>query len=261
MLTAVHLFIPPLDRRENSLRRALQEGFSVRHRSALKKLAVATLVGLSLVVSVPLAAQAATDIGTPTGATENGLSPMGPQESWATPTYAQEIVAPVDNTLTSFGFRISGSDSVVFRGIVYAWDGSTVVGAPLWTGSPRSIAGTGGFEDVTFVTGGVELVAGERYVIGATALLDSSTGYTQWAMVGDSYPGGSVVWSNNGDITARWDGRAGADFAFHASFAGIPTVAAVSPSLALTTGGQSIVITGVNFTGATAVTLGGTPAA
>jgi hypothetical protein len=125
----------------------------------------------------------------------------------AFPTYGQVITAPADDTqLDSFTFFMS-TNTVVMRGEVYAWDGEKATGPNLYESEPRTISNTSGFEEVTFDTGGVQLVPGQQYVLFATMSKDyessaNSSATATWLGVhsgsGDTYPGGSYVRMSNG---------------------------------------------------------------
>ena len=150
--------------------------------------------------------------------------------SGATPTYGQVITAPANNDtkLNSFTFFMNISGTVVVRGEVYAWDGQKATGPNLFESAPQTVSDTGGFKEVTFDTGGVQLVRGQQYVLFATISKDyaSSSGTGNWQAVeaGDAYPGGDFVYMNNLSsfdqlLTEPWEVWApGFDLAFKAVF-------------------------------------------
>ena len=141
-----------------------------------------------------------------------------------------------DTQLDSFTFFISMSGTVVVRGELYAWDGQKATGPNLFESAPRTISNTSGFEEVTFDTGGVQLVAGQQYVLFATISKDyaASDGSGAWEAVfsGDPYPGGNFVYMNNGSsfdqlFTEAWGQIPEIDSAFKAVFS---TSASDSPT-------------------------------
>ncbi len=107
----------------------------MRRRPSLYKTIIAAVAGLTLAISAPLAAQAADgDRHHRRELPQFDRAHFG--SALETPTYAQEIyhVRPTI-PLTSFTIQMKGSTDVVFRGIVYAWNGSAaVVGDALWFG-------------------------------------------------------------------------------------------------------------------------------
>jgi hypothetical protein len=189
-------------------------------RAAL--LTVTMLLGLLLAAGAALA-----DTVIDTTPQANGQDVTQPFGSPNTATYGQLITAPFDDTqLDSFTFFISMSGTVVVRGEVYAWDGQKATGPNLYESAPRTISNTSGFQEVTFDTGGVQLVPGQRYVLFATITKDyaSSNGSGTWeAVFSDPYPGGNFVYMNNGSsfdqlFTEAWGQFPTFDSAFRAVF-------------------------------------------
>jgi hypothetical protein len=155
-----------------------------------------------------------------------------------TATYGQLITAPADDTqLDSFTFFMNITGTVVVRGEVYAWDGEKATGPNLYESAPRTVSNTSGYEEVTFDTGGVQLVPGQQYVLFATISKDyeSSDSSGDWQAVwsGNPYPGGHFVYMNNGAdfdqlFTNPWDQSfSNLDLAFKAVFS---TSASDSPT-------------------------------
>jgi hypothetical protein len=142
-------------------------------------------------------------------------------------TWGQLITAPADDTqLESFTFFIS-TNPIVMRGEVYAWDGEKATGPNLYESAPRTVTSTSGFEEVTFDTGGVQLVPGQQYVLFATVSKDyeSSAATASWLGVFPGvYPGGYFVEMDNGSsfdqlFTNAWSLRLHDwDLAFKAVF-------------------------------------------
>lgn len=121
-------------------------------------------------------------------------------------TFGQVITVPADGTqLDSFTFFMS-TNTAVMRGEVYAWDGEKATGPNLYESALRTVSNTSGFEEVTFHTGGVQLVPGQQYVLFTTVSKDYESipndASASWLGVhsgsGDTYPGGSHVRMDNG---------------------------------------------------------------
>lgn len=150
-----------------------------------------------------------------------------------TATYGQTFtVAGPDTVLDQFSFWYDdslNSDTVDFAAYLYAWDGSKATGSALYTSSSVSTTnngGLGGVERFDFVTGGIQLVAGQQYVAFTSASLFFD-GLQGTAVAGgngsDGYAGGSFVYMNNGSDTSQWttfgwSTGGGIDTAFEAVF-------------------------------------------
>jgi hypothetical protein len=174
----------------------------------------------------------------------------------ATPTYGQLVTAPADSVLTSFRFQMRVPTAVVFRGFVFAWDGSKATGPALYESAPTHTTNAAAFQPITFTPAAVPLIAGQQYVLFVSTSEDNwggsggNTGQLGWIQ-GNVYGGGNAVVFNNGADPSMWtstawdgngDGFLDFDFAFTAAFGG--------PAGA-TTGAASRV-------GQTGATLGGT---
>ncbi len=176
----------------------------------------------------------------------------------ATPTYGQTIVSPTEQTLRSFTFLIQLPTAVIFRGEVYAWDGTKATGAALYQSGPRQTTDPAVFEAITFDTGGVALAAGASYVLLATTLRDTSpAGRGAFGARGDNpYTGGTYVYQNNPSVLTPWDGTNGGvfgpavDLAFVAVFDAKPTLtlaAAAPASIPAGSPDTVITLTGASF--------------
>jgi hypothetical protein len=158
-----------------------------------------------------------------------------------TQTYGQVITAPAGETsLTSFTFWIhDGGISIALLGEVYAWDAinSRATGAALFESGTVLTGGVNTFEPITFtIPGGAPVTAGQQYVIFASTSKSAQVGSgAQWGFLPNdtTYPGGTMVYQNNGTSFADWNTLswtfAGADLAFTAGFGGatvanIPTL-------------------------------------
>ena len=144
-----------------------------------------------------------------------------------TATYGQTITAPAGGAvLTDFTFYMKVPSTCVFRGEVYAWDGSKAVGSALWEGAPTT-TNDAAFNPVTFNPGGIVLSGGQQYVLFASVSKDPGSGSGFWGyMWSSTYSGGGFVFMNNGHdptqwTTTNWDqGYSFGDLAFKVSFLG-----------------------------------------
>ena len=116
--------------------------------------------------------QALTNLDTTPGNTTTSAFGQG-----QTPTFGQTITVPLaDTILNSFSFSMSSVPAtVVFRGEVYAWDGTKTTGPNLFESAAMMTAGAVP-QTITFATGGITLTAGAQYVLFATASLDPGSG-------------------------------------------------------------------------------------
>lgn len=118
--------------------------------------------------------------------------------------------------------------TLVFRGAIQAWEGSSATGPVLYLSDPRSTAGSGP-EVVTF-TADLELEPG-TYVIHATISHDydmkaeiQGPTTSAWRTTGeDSYPDGMTVYLNNGGdldafTTTSWEQWGAPDLSFALTF-------------------------------------------
>ncbi|MGA8486812.1 MAG: hypothetical protein WB684_07075, partial [Gaiella sp.] len=145
------------------------------------------------------------------------VAPFGPSPN--TGTYGQTVTG-TGEALTGFTVQINGPSSIAFQGGVGVWDGSKVTSV-LWSGPDQQTGGSGGFEPISFeLPDGVELAAGQAYVLYATTLNSSGSGSSSWGVVdGGTYAGGEFVFQNGGSLFAGWDGNwAFYDLAFQARF-------------------------------------------
>lgn len=138
--------------------------------------------------------------------------------------------------LSSFSFRIRDSvagQPVSFRAEVYAWSAATsrATGPALYESGTMTTAGSTVFQNVNVtIPGGVPVVAGSQYVLFCSSSKDVQTAAsTQWGYIsaGSTYPGGDMVYINNGTDVAQWTSGSwsvtSGDLAFTATF-GDPTV-------------------------------------
>jgi len=168
----------------------------------------------------------------------NGSAAISPFGYPDTATYGQTITVANDGQtqLDSFSFEMNLPNGVQFRGYVYAWDGSKATGTQLFQSGLTTAPGSG-FDKITFNTGGIQLVAGQQYVLFASISQDYALNVSQgsgvWGWYADSntYSGGSFVFVNNAGNTAAWtsgpwDNFVTGDLAFQANFSS-PSASAV----------------------------------
>jgi hypothetical protein len=148
-----------------------------------------------------------------------------------TATYGQTITVPAGvNQLDSFAIMMQYPPAGVFRGEVYAWDAvnNRATGAAVWESAPTSTASANAGL-VTFLTGGVPVVAGQQYVLFTSISKDYaanngvSTGGWGYNFVDLGVPGGFVYLNDTGDAgswtTTTWStDYAYGDANFSASF-------------------------------------------
>ncbi|MEO8653376.1 MAG: IPTL-CTERM sorting domain-containing protein [Ramlibacter sp.] len=136
----------------------------------------------------------------------SGISPFGNPN---TATYGQIVTVPAgESSLTGFSFQINdGGTAFPLRGEVYAWDSvnSRATGAALYESPVTSTAGVNGFRALSF-TPSIAVAAGQQYVIFATVSRDPAVGTSTWGLLANNtaYPGGQMVFLNNGANVALW---------------------------------------------------------
>lgn len=190
----------------------------------LAPLAAATAALALALAAGPVAAQQI-DTGLPSGASISGSSPL----------IAQSFTAPSGvSTLDSFSFWVAvtqGQPDYQYRTLLYAFDGTSPFGAPLFTSDIRSATGLA-LTRQDFATGGVPVAPSALYLaivqrvgpgelyLGLTSLLEDGFPST--------YAGGKLFLGTNfdGDPTTAtyvplFDG---ADLAFVADFSAAASV-------------------------------------
>ena len=144
----------------------------------LGTLAQATLLAIVLTAGLPAGAFAQTVSSNPTANTvtlsDNTL-------------IAGEVVTPVNERLTSYTFqlrRVTPTASVVPE--VYEWNGSAVVGGPIWSGSAIAVENTV-YEPFTF-SPGIAVDQTKQYLL---AVRQGNAGNTAYLLAGyvDNHPG------------------------------------------------------------------------
>lgn len=218
-----------------------------------RRTAVAAVLAIAggLLVTSPATAASEWDLDY-TAAGDSAISPFGVPD---TATYGQTITVPVGpEVLESFSFAVDLPETVVFRGVVQAWDTGAghATGPVLFQSAPTSTAGTG-VETVTF-TPDVAVTPGV-YVLYLTVSYDyaagSGTGNFPWHS-DDPYADGAFVWhNNNSDVdaltTQTWD-NPGPDRTADAVFS-VVYAAAVPPVVPPVTPPATPVIVAPAYTG------------
>jgi len=182
-------------------------------------------------------------------ATRAGATTIGTESRWegevvntfgggATETYGETIIAPTESVLLDFTFYVYSLDGLPadVEGQVYAWDGNLEAGndpqgatGPALFSTPLTIEPGSDFEAVTVDTGGLQLIAGDAYILLLTDPTDTG-GDFEFEVVG-AHPrragrGGFNYFNNsdptqinNGDWSANDDVNDYGDLAFTADFA------------------------------------------
>jgi hypothetical protein len=153
-------------------------------------------------------------------------------------SFGQTITAgTTDTRLTSFSFWVEDfwpvyDSPMVLSAYVMAWAGDQATGPVLYKSERRTTTnngGQGGFELMTFNTGGIDLTPGGSYVafLSASEYWDNidrrgSSGFTP-----DAYDGGCFVSLSSGNdfsrVTTRsWDLLTDIDMAFTATLEPVP---------------------------------------
>src|ERR1017187_4535125 len=100
-----------------------------------------TICALSALVLAPAYAGAQTINTIPLWSGSTTIAPFGPPN---TQTYGQTITVPAGlPVLQYFSFEMNVPAAEVFRGEVYAWNGTSATGPNLFESAPMSTAGTG----------------------------------------------------------------------------------------------------------------------
>jgi hypothetical protein len=194
----------------------------------------------------------------------DGSSSMPGFGAFGTPTMGQTVTVPMNDTvLQSFSFELNLPASTTFASYVYEWDdrppdyingtgGTVAMGSRLFRSAPTNTSGSGAFEQITFYTGGLSLIAGGHYVlfVSTSEFPDSLGGgpiAAQAYFTPDWYSGGMFVFNNNDD-PSQWTVPYGpangnswvgsfipnmGDLAFQAQFSGVPEPATFWTSLSL----------------------------
>ncbi len=184
-------------------------------------------LGVFALVSVSYTGWAATTIET--FSLWNGSSAVSSWGGGSTPTYGQTFTAPSDNYLESFSFSIrnnSGS-SISYQPFVYAWNGSTITGPALFTGSTATLTSSTDFQIAPVNTNSTPLVVGQQYVAFFTTTTTAPTaGFASWGFFNSTnpYSGGAFVFSGSSTFAGLSQNGFGVfgDLAFSMTFSNVP---------------------------------------
>lgn len=170
--------------------------------------------------------------------------------NWGIPdtrVYGQSITAPVGvSTLTGFSFQIRDTvGRIGYAANVYAWNGSSIAGPPLFILAGQSFGGGGTdtFLPVSFSTS-VTVTPGNQYMMFLSTIGVQTNAVTVWGRVHDNtYSGGSFRYLNGNNFAALssspWDStNVEVDLAFTATFDG-RTVVPVPGALGLMLSGAA----------------------
>ncbi len=259
-----------------------------RHSRLSCRAYVALAAFLALGAVAPAVSQATTTQMVSTFSSWDGSSMFEAFGAGGTQTYGQVVTVPAGQSLLgSFTFYVELPTGVVFRPFVYAWNGSHATGTSLYEGPDMHTTKEGVYEPVTANTGGIPVTEGDQYVLFFSVSHDQATdealtGTTFGSWGGEIshsvYGEGEYVYLNNEYekaesewTTATWrsynqtEGYGAApssataeSTAFTAVFGPHPVISSVAPSTVST--GTSVTISGADFTGATEVLFGSTPA-
>ena len=197
-------------------------------------------------------AQAATvTVGSPLTASFSAsvTGPPATLANTALPEPGANLTSPVTGTVVRW--RITNATGGPFElRVLTPGTGTTYTGGA--TSAPATPSSTA---TQTFATN-MPIQAGQ------TVGLDDTTG----GHLGATNPPGatSAYWTpplGNGETRAATNTNPNVEFGFNADVQPFPSVGSVSPSSGSTAGGTTVTIIGHNFTGATAVNFGSTPAA
>ena len=185
------------------------------------------VIGMQLGTPLPVSAEASvTAPSIDTTPSWNGALYVASFGLPNTATYGQTITMTETATLTRFSFYMKVIPTAVFRGLVYAWDGTKATGDALFESAAMSTTQGNNFEEVVFnIPCGIVLNAGQQYVLFASVSKDPSQPETagSWGATVDNtpYSGGQFVFINNGTDPSQWTSMTwstiGVDLAFRAT--------------------------------------------
>ncbi|MDT7933612.1 MAG: hypothetical protein RQ833_03280 [Sphingomonadaceae bacterium] len=139
-----------------------------------------------------------------------------------TSTYGQSFTVGADTVLTGFSLYLNGNpnNEMLFKGYLYAWDGTKAVGPQLYASSVQSFSGVSDNSvpaEIAFNTGNLNLTTGQQYIAFlSTAGLQDGRPPSSYMMPysaelrSEQYDGGGFQYFNTGDdfsllTSTRWD--------------------------------------------------------
>jgi hypothetical protein len=183
-----------------------------------KKFLVSTICALGFAAS---AHAGVSYTSTPNG---DSLTPLGVPD---TTTFGQVFTAPADGNrrLDSFSFYLTGTLLQAFGGVA-AWTG-TGAGPALFT-SAAFKANYKNFTEIVVDTGGIDLLAGQQYVIYfSTAGIAGNAGFDSMEYGNGGSVFNGIAWDNAGGDLPNHDDWLGAQNGDWATFAGTLSFSAV----------------------------------
>jgi hypothetical protein len=169
------------------------------------------VVGALLLTGTTLKAQTTINGGVPLGASNAGFFGfLHEGQTFQTPG--------ADNLLDSFTFNVWDVENPTeFLFQIFAWDGSTITGAALFSEAIMGVGGSG-ISEITAMTGGLALNPAAVYA----AVVSRSGGDNHWGIWTnvDGYAGGNYIRQDGGGVWAATTFPS--DAAFSATFSGAP---------------------------------------
>lgn len=146
--------------------------------------------------------------------------------------WGQSFIAPSPDNLTDFTFNIgygglASTGTTDYKAYVYAWNGSSVVGNPLYESAVSSLTAPNfTLAPFTVNTGGVALTAGQQYVAFLEAVGPNNlpNGFNWSVNTNDQYANGSMVGGQTIGSLANIGGGSIFDLAFTANFSAVTAV-------------------------------------
>ncbi|MGC8712222.1 MAG: hypothetical protein ACP5RH_07495 [Leptodesmis sp.] len=143
-----------------------------------------------------------------TASSWNGLDSITPFGASPFTTIGQTFTVPTngDTVLDSFTIflRQNSANAIGFRGYLMAWDGGKATGPVLYESSQEATFQRNVFSPFNFVTGGINLLAGQQYVVFINASTISNNGSGSVGLLSSNpYPGGDGFFSTMGQTSPR----------------------------------------------------------
>jgi hypothetical protein len=188
---------------------------------------------LAIVAAAPAAAQTVT-IGNASAVGSNSIGHYAPGTVWIGQTF---VVPEVSNILQSFALRTYGNTAATFE--LYAFDGTALVGAPLFTHALEEGPGTQ-HQAISFGSG-LQLASAASY---AAVVRVEQGDYVAvaWSGGSDAYAGGGFLTCFTGSTTCT---VANVDATFGATFVSERVTATPEPATVALLGGGLFALGGV----------------